>query len=112
MVQLTAEAEEFGALYGVSAGPGAELPVPQALVAKLKCPRREAEHSPHSSAQVKNVWTVLTFPNMTFCLIKYRTIFNRDLQTSYVQIQLVVLGVPIMTDKLPHIVDRKLQGKL
>jgi hypothetical protein len=52
--------------------------VPGALSLEVKRPGREADHSPPSSAEVKNAW-ILRLPQyvfMAWCLVKHRDEFN------------------------------------
>jgi hypothetical protein len=47
--------------------------VPEALSSGVKLPGREADHSPPSSAEVKNVWHCTSIPQyafMTWCSVK------------------------------------------
>jgi hypothetical protein len=53
--------------------------VPGALSLRLKRPGREADHSPPSSAEVKNVWSYTSTPQYVFiawCLVKHRDNFT------------------------------------
>jgi hypothetical protein len=53
--------------------------VPGALSLGVKRPGREADHSPPSSAEVKNAWSYTSTPARVFtvwCLIKHRDIFT------------------------------------
>jgi hypothetical protein len=48
---------------------------PGALTLEVKRPGREADHSPPSSAEVKNAWVYTTTPPYFFkawCLVKHR----------------------------------------
>jgi len=49
--------------------------VPEALSLGVKWPGRESDHSPPSSAEVKNVWSyasILQYVFMAWCLVKYK----------------------------------------
>jgi hypothetical protein len=53
--------------------------VPGALSLEVKWPRREADHSPPSSAEVKNAWSYTSTPQnvfMAWCLVKHRDNFT------------------------------------
>jgi hypothetical protein len=53
--------------------------VPRALFLGVKRPRREADHSPPSSAEVKNAWSYTSTPQyvfMAWCLVKHRDNFT------------------------------------
>jgi hypothetical protein len=53
--------------------------VPGALFLGLKSSRREADHSPPSSAEVKNAWSYISTPQYVFIvwfLVKQRDIFT------------------------------------
>jgi hypothetical protein len=53
--------------------------VPGALFLEVKRPRREADHSPPSSAEVKNAWSYTSTPQyvfMAWCLAKHRDNFT------------------------------------
>jgi hypothetical protein len=53
--------------------------VPGSLSLELKWPEREADHSPPSSAEVKNAWSYISIPQyvfMAWCLVKYRDNFT------------------------------------
>jgi len=47
----------------------------RALFPRVKWPGREADHSPPSNADVKNIWHYTSTPNTSFmacCLVKQR----------------------------------------
>jgi hypothetical protein len=49
------------------------------LSRRVKRPRREADHSPPSSAEVTNAWSYTSAPQYVFtawCLVKHRDTFN------------------------------------
>jgi hypothetical protein len=53
--------------------------VPGALSLGVKRPGREADHSPPSSAEVKNAWSCISTPQyvfMAWCLVKHRDNFT------------------------------------
>jgi hypothetical protein len=53
--------------------------IPGALSLGLKRPGREADHSPPSSAEVKNAWSYTSTPQYVFvawCLVKHRDNFT------------------------------------
>jgi hypothetical protein len=53
--------------------------VPGALSTGVQQQRREADHSPPSSVEVKNAWRYTAIPQyvfMAWCLVKHRDIFN------------------------------------
>jgi hypothetical protein len=53
--------------------------VPGALSLRVKRPEREADHSPQSSAEVKNTWSYISTPPyvfMAWCLVKHRDNFT------------------------------------
>jgi hypothetical protein len=53
--------------------------IPGALFPAVKRPGREADHSPPSSAEVKNVWRYTSTPPyvfMAWCLVKQRDNFT------------------------------------
>jgi hypothetical protein len=53
--------------------------VPGTLSLGIKRPGREADHSPPSSAEVKNAWSCTSTPQYAFmpwCLVKYRDNFT------------------------------------
>jgi hypothetical protein len=53
--------------------------VPGALSPGVKRPGREADHSPPSSAEVKNAWSYTSNPQhvfMAWCLVKHRTTYR------------------------------------
>jgi hypothetical protein len=53
--------------------------VPGALSLWVKKPEREADHSPPSSAEVKNTWSYTSTPPYAFtdwCLVKHRNNFT------------------------------------
>jgi hypothetical protein len=53
--------------------------VPGALSLEVKQPGREADHSPPSSAKVKNAWSYTPLPQyvfMAWCLVKHRDKFT------------------------------------
>jgi hypothetical protein len=46
---------------------------------RVKRPKREADHSPPSSADVKNAWSFISTPQyvfMAWCLVKHRDNFT------------------------------------
>jgi hypothetical protein len=56
--------------------------VPGALSLGIKRSGREADHSPQSSAEVKNGWSYTSTPQyvfMAWCLVKHRDSFTHDL---------------------------------
>jgi len=53
--------------------------VPGSLSLEVKWPGHEADHSPPSSAEIKNVWSYTSIPPyilMTWCLVKHRDNFT------------------------------------
>jgi hypothetical protein len=53
--------------------------VPEALSLGVKRPGREADHSPSSSAEVKNAWSYTCTPqyvSMAWCLVRHRDNFT------------------------------------
>jgi hypothetical protein len=53
--------------------------IPGAISPVVKLPGREADHSPPSSAEVKNAWSYSPLPQyvfMAWCLIKHRINFR------------------------------------
>jgi hypothetical protein len=56
--------------------------VPGALSLRLKRPGREADHSPQSSAEIKNTWSytsTLRYVFMAWCLVKHRDNFTTNI---------------------------------
>jgi hypothetical protein len=76
-------AENFSLHHRVQNGSGTTQPpiqfVPGALSLGVKRPKREADHSPPYSAEVKNVWSYTSTPQYAFmvrCLVKHRDNFT------------------------------------
>jgi hypothetical protein len=66
--------------------------VPRALSLGIKRPGREADHSPPSSAEVKDGWSYTAIPQyvfMAWCLVKHKE--NFTFQTSYNLLQQFIL---------------------
>jgi hypothetical protein len=63
----------------------------------LKQLGREADHSPPSSAEVKNAWSYTSTPHyifMAWCLVKHRDNFILPLNINIVSLKLNVGGPP------------------
>jgi hypothetical protein len=80
-VRLPAGAGNFSLHHRVQNGSGAHPApwVPGALSLGVKRPGREADHSPPSSAKVKNTWSYTSTPQyvfMAWCLVKHRDNFT------------------------------------
>jgi hypothetical protein len=57
-----------------------------ALSLGVKRPGREADHSPPSSAEVKNAWSYTSIPQyvfMAWCLVKHRDVFTFTFTFTY-----------------------------
>jgi hypothetical protein len=53
--------------------------IPGAISLGIKLPGREADHSPPSSAEVKNAWSYISTPQYVFiawCLVKHKDKFT------------------------------------
>jgi hypothetical protein len=61
---------QFSIRHRVWTGCGAFQPpiqwVPGVLISGVKRPRREADHSPSSGAEVKNAWSYISAPSTRF----------------------------------------------
>jgi hypothetical protein len=76
-VPFLAGAGNFSLHHRVQNGSGAQW-LPGALSLGINVPGREADHSPPSSAEVKNEWSYTSTPQhsfMTWCLFKHRNNF-------------------------------------
>jgi hypothetical protein len=76
-VRFPARAGNISFRHRVHTGSGAFQPpiqwVPRALSMGVKLPGREADHSPSSSAEVKNAWICASIPQymfMAWCSVK------------------------------------------
>jgi hypothetical protein len=76
-VRFPAGAGNFSLHHRVQNGPGPTQPptqwVPGALSLGVKRPGREVDHSPPSSAEVKNAWSYISTPQyafMAWCSVK------------------------------------------
>jgi hypothetical protein len=66
-----------------------------ALSLGVKRPGREADHSPPSSAEVKNVWSYTSIPEyvfMAWCLVKHRDNFTFYLYYCTIHTTVLVLA--------------------
>jgi hypothetical protein len=97
-VRFPVGARNFSLHHCVQNCSGAHQPpiqwVPGALPLGVKRPGRETDHSPPSSAEVKNEWSYTSTPQyafMTWCLVKHRDNFTFYLLCSKVCVK---IGVP------------------
>jgi hypothetical protein len=70
--------------------------IPAALSLGVKWPKGEADHSPPSSAEVKNTWSYTFTPQyvfMAWCLVKH---------TDNVAFYIYISKVLIVLNKVPH----------
>jgi hypothetical protein len=77
--RFLAGARNFSLQHRAQNGSGAHQPpiqwAPGALSLGVKRPRREADHPPPSSAEVKNAWSYTSTPQyvfMAWCLVKHK----------------------------------------
>jgi hypothetical protein len=66
--------------------------VPGALSLGVKLPGREADHSPPSSAEVKNAWSYTSTPQYVFmpwCLVNHRNNFTFTLPFSVLKKKII-----------------------
>jgi hypothetical protein len=70
--------------------------VPGALSLGVKRPGHEADHSPLSSAEVKNEWRYIFTPQyvfMAWCLVKYRDNFTLHFTIMMMMMMIIIITI-------------------